>query len=156
MLPGWYGFGAAIDAYLARHGDDGKRLLARMNSEWPFFRAMLSNLDMLLAKADFSVAARYKELLPNATLGDAIFSRLEEEFERTSSALFTITGSDAFLASNPPLARSIRNRVPYLDPLNYLQLHMLRRHRAGDTDQRLKNGIHISINGLATGLRNSG
>ena len=103
-----------------------------------------------------TVAARYKELLPDAKLGDAIFGQLEAEFERTAHALFTITGSETFLESNPPLARSIRNRLPYLDPLNYLQLEMLRRHRSGDTDQRLKNAIHISINGLATGLRNSG
>ncbi|MDT5304192.1 MAG: phosphoenolpyruvate carboxylase [Mycobacterium sp.] len=156
MLPGWYGFGSAVSAFVERRGAEGEALLGRMWREWPFLRTMLSNLDMLLAKADFSVAARYKELLLDAQLGDAIFKRLEDEFERTSRALFTITGADAFLVSNPPLARSIRNRVPYLDPLNYLQLEMLRRHRAGDTDQRLKNGIHISINGLATGLRNSG
>jgi phosphoenolpyruvate carboxylase len=156
MLPGWYGFGSAVSAFVERRGAEGEALLGRMWREWPFLRTMLSNLDMLLAKADFSVAARYKELLPDAQLGDAIFKRLEDEFERTSRALFTITGADAFLVSNPPLARSIRNRVPYLDPLNYLQLETLRRYRAGDTDQRLKNAIHISINGLATGLRNSG
>ena len=156
MLPGWYGFGAAVSAFVARRGSEGEALLARMWREWPFFRTMMGNLDMLLAKADFSVAARYKELLADKQLGDAIFARLSQEFDATAKALFAITGSDAFLASNPMLARSIRNRLPYLDPLNHLQLELLRRHRAGDADQRVKNGIHLSINGLATGLRNSG
>jgi phosphoenolpyruvate carboxylase len=156
MLPGWYGFGAAASSFMTRRGAEGEALLARMWREWPFFRTMLSNLDMLLAKADFSVAARYRELLADKRLGDAIYSRLRSEFDATAKAVFAITGADAFLASNPALARSIRNRIPYLDPLNHLQLELLRRHRAGDADQRLKNGIHLSINGLAAGLRNSG
>ena len=156
MLPGWYGFGAAVKAFVERHGPDGKALLARMWCEWPFFRAMLSNLDMLLAKADMSVAARYKELLADGVLADRIFGRIHGEFESTTAALFEITGSTTFLTSNPALARSIRNRFPYLDPLNHLQLELLRRHRAGNAQERVKNGIHLSINGLAAGLRNSG
>jgi phosphoenolpyruvate carboxylase len=156
MLPGWYGFGAAASAYVARHGERGQALLARMWSEWPFFRAMLSNLDMLLAKADLSVAARYKELLPDAALADSIFDRIRAEFELTERMLFAITGASGFLAANPSLARSIRNRFPYLDPLNHLQIELLKRHRAGATDDRVRRGIHISINGLAAGLRNSG
>jgi phosphoenolpyruvate carboxylase len=156
MLPGWYGFGSAVEAYLGRHGGEGAALLARMGAEWPFFRAMLSNLDMLLAKADLSVAARYKELLGDRALGDAIFERIRREFDATARALFSITSTGGFLASNPALARSIRNRFPYLDPLNHLQLELLKRHRAGDRDERVKRGIHLSINGLAAGLRNSG
>jgi phosphoenolpyruvate carboxylase len=156
MLPGWYGFGAAVAAYEARHGAAGRALLARMWREWPFFRAMLSNLDMLLAKADLTVAARYKELLADTAAGDAIFARISGEFDSTVRALFAITGCTRFLESNPSLARSIRNRFPYLDPLNHLQLELLRRHRAGSAEERVKNGIHLSINGLAAGLRNSG
>jgi phosphoenolpyruvate carboxylase len=156
MLPGWYGFGAAVAAFTQRRGAAGKALLARMWREWPFFGAMLSNLEMLLAKADLSVAARYKELLKDAALADAIFARIHGEHDATVSALFEITGNNAFLASNPALARSIRNRFPYLDPLNHLQLELLKRHRAGDTEERVKRGIHLSINGLAAGLRNSG
>ncbi|HUP97708.1 MAG TPA: phosphoenolpyruvate carboxylase [Usitatibacter sp.] len=156
MLPGWYGFGAAVSAYHARHGARGEALLARMWREWPFFRAMLSNLDMLLAKADLSVAARYKDLLADTTLAESIFGRISGEFDATVEALFAITGANAFLAGNPGLARSIRNRFPYLDPLNHLQLELLRRHRAGSDEERVKNGIHLSINGLAAGLRNSG
>ena len=156
MLPGWYGFGAAVAAFGTRRGPEGQALLARMWREWPFFRAMLSNLDMLLAKADLSVAARYKELLADTSLAEAIFGRIRGEFDSTVKALFAITGSTAFLASNPSLARSIRNRFPYLDPLNHLQLELLKRHRAGGAEDRVKSGIHLSINGLAAGLRNSG
>ena len=156
MLPGWYGFGAAVRSFEKRHGAAGTELLQRMWREWRFFRAMLSNLDMLLAKADLSVAAGYKDLLADRKLGDAIFSRIRDEFDATVACLFSITGADAFLAANPSLARSLRNRLPYLDPLNHLQLELLRRHRAGDTDDRVKSGIHLSINGLAAGLRNSG
>jgi phosphoenolpyruvate carboxylase len=156
MLPGWYGFGAAVAAYEASHGEAASALLGRMWREWPFFRAMLSNLDMLLAKADLSVAAGYRDLLADKGLGEAIFARIRGELDATVAALFRITGSSAFLEANPSLARSLRNRLPYLDPLNHLQLELLRRHRAGDTDERVQSGIHLSINGLAAGLRNSG
>jgi phosphoenolpyruvate carboxylase len=156
MLPGWYGFGAAVDAFVAERGDEGRELLARMWREWPFFRAMLSNLDMLLAKADLTVAERYRDLMPDVDLARTIFGRIRDEYESTVAALFSITGASAFLAANPALARSIRNRFPYLDPLNHLQLELLRRHRAGDAEERVKRGIHLSINGLAAGLRNSG
>jgi phosphoenolpyruvate carboxylase len=156
MLPGWYGFGSAVDAFLERRGSQGKEILATMWRDWPFFRAMLSNLDMLLAKADLSVAARYKDLFEDTALADQIFARIRSEFDSTVAALFGITGSLAFLESNASLARSIRNRFPYLDPLNHLQIELLKRHRAGDTEARVKRGIHLSINGLAAGLRNSG
>src|SRR5258708_9642998 len=156
MLPGGYRFGTAASAFVARHGAEGAALLARMGREWPFFLAMLSNLDMLLAKADLSVAARYKDLLHDAALADRIFARIRGEFDATVAAAFAITGNKTFLASNPSLARSVRNRFPYLDPLNHLQLELLKRYRAGDAEERVKRGIHLSINGLAAGLRNSG
>ncbi|MGZ5035077.1 MAG: phosphoenolpyruvate carboxylase, partial [Usitatibacter sp.] len=156
MLPGWYGFGTAVSQFERSHPGDGARLLHQMWTEWPFFRAMLSNLDMLLAKADLSVAAGYRDLLGDKALADSIFARIRGEFDATVRALFSITGATSFLQSNPSLARSLRNRLPYLDPLNHLQLELLRRHRAGDTDERVKSGIHLSINGLAAGLRNSG
>jgi phosphoenolpyruvate carboxylase len=156
MLPGWYGFGAAVASFTQRRGAAGTELLARMGREWPFFRAMLSNMDMLLAKADMSVAARYQALLADRELAERIFARIQAEFDATAKALFAITGAGGFLAANPALARSIRNRFPYLDPLNHLQLELLKRHRAGDAEERVKRGIHLSINGLAAGLRNSG
>jgi len=131
MLPGWYGFGSAAQAFVKRRGEAGEKLLSRMNAEWPFFRAMLSNMDMLLAKADLAVAARYKLLYADRARADAIFSRIREEFDATTKMLFRITAAGAFLAGNPALARSIRNRFPYLDPLNHLQLELLKRYRAG-------------------------
>ena len=156
MLPGWYGFGSAVDEFLGRRGGEGKQLLGRMWREWPFFRVMLANLDMLLAKADLSIAARYKELMADSALADSIFARIRTEHESTVQALFGITGSLAFLESNPSLSRSMRNRFPYLDPLNHLQVELLKRYRAGESEDRVKRGIHLSINGLAAGLRNSG
>ena len=156
MLPGWYGLGSAVEAFLARRGDKGQVLLAEMWLQWPFFRAMLSNLEMLLAKADLSVAARYKELVPDQELAEEIFGRIRRELDLTVKAFFTITTNEGFLAGNPALARSIRNRFPYLDPLNHLQVELLKRYRAGDSAQKVHRGIHLTINGLAAGLRNSG
>jgi len=156
MLPGWYGLGSAVEAFLATRGDKGQALLAEMWLQWPFFRAMLSNLEMLLAKADLSVAARYKELVPDQALAEEIFGRIRRELDLTVKAFFTITTNEGFLAGNPALARSIRNRFPYLDPLNHLQVELLKRYRAGDSAQKVHRGIHLTINGLAAGLRNSG
>jgi phosphoenolpyruvate carboxylase len=156
MLPGWYGLGSAVEAFLAKHDEAGYALLARMWAEWPFFRAMLSNLEMLLAKADLAVAARYKELVPDQKLADEIFGRIRRELDLTVKAYFGITKARGFLETNPTLARSIRNRFPYLDPLNHVQVELLKRYRAGDAEERVKRGIHLTINGLAAGLRNSG
>src|SRR5206468_7752634 len=101
-------------------------------------------------------AAGYRDLYGDRAAAQVIFERIRGEFDATTRALFSITGAGEFLAANPALARSIRNRFPYLDPLNHLQLALLKRHRAGDGDERVKRGIHLSINGLAAGLRNSG
>jgi len=156
MLPGWYGLGSAVEAFAARRGEAGRALLAQMWRDWPFFRAMLSNLEMLLAKADLSVAARYKELVADERLADAIFGRIRREMDLTVRAYLSITGAAGLLETNPSLARSIRNRFPYLDPLNHLQVELLKRYRAGDSAQKVHRGIHLTINGLAAGLRNSG
>ena len=161
MLPGWYGFGSAVRAFLAARPDDGLALLQRMNREWPFFTMLLSNMDMVLAKTDLAIASRYAALVKDVALRDAIFGRIRAEHQATVDAVLQITGQAELLDGNALLKRSIRNRFPYLDPLNHVQVEMLRRHReaaAGDgvTDERIRNGIHISINGIAAGLRNSG
>ena len=156
MLPGWYGFGAAVKAWLVKHPKDGMTLLKEMYREWPFFEALLSNMDMVLAKSDIAIASRYAELVADATLREAIFSRVRAEWQDTVDALLTIMGQRALLEGNALLARSIRHRFPYLDPLNHMQLELLKRHRAGETDQGLVQGIHLTINGIAAGLRNSG
>ena len=117
---------------------------------------LLSNMDMVLAKSDIAIASRYAELVSDSELRDRIFSRLRAEWHSVVDALLRIMGQQSLLESNPLLARSIRNRFPYLDPLNHMQIELLKRYRAGDTDQDVVTGIHLTINGLAAGLRNSG
>ncbi|MBI5784470.1 MAG: phosphoenolpyruvate carboxylase [Rhodocyclales bacterium] len=156
MLPGWYGFGSAVEAYKSAHGEAGLELLRRMHGEWGFFRALLSNMDMVLGKSDMAIAARYAQLVKDEALRTAIFERIRGEWHTSVKALLAITGQAELLDGNPLLKRSIRNRFPYLDPLNHLQVELLNRHRAGETDERVQRGIHLSINGIAAGLRNSG
>ena len=156
MLPGWFGFGAAVAAWRGKHGATGMALLAEMNREWGFFRALLSNMDMVLGKSDIAIAERYSQLVKDEDLRNAIFPRLKAEWQSAIAALLEITGQDELLDGNPLLKRSIRNRFPYLDPLNHLQVELLHRYRAGETDERVPRGIHLSINGIAAGLRNSG
>jgi phosphoenolpyruvate carboxylase len=156
MLPGWYGFGSAVDAWLQEHGDEGLALLQEMHREWPFFASVLSNMEMVLSKADIAIASRYADLVTDPELRRTIFSRIRMELESTQSALLRIMGTDELLAGNPQLARSIKYQFPYLDPLNHIQIELLRRYRAGDKDDRSRRGIHLTINGIAAGLRNSG
>ena len=161
-LPGWCGFGSAIEDFLGT--EDGRparlALLQRMHKQWPFFRTLLSNLDMVLAKSDLRIAARYVELVEDKRLAKRIFAAIRDEWDRTHQALSLITGEAERLQSNPALARSIEHRFPYLDPLNHLQVELMRRYRGrkeGDpANERLQRGIHLSINGVAAGLRNTG
>jgi|CXWL01.1.fsa_nt_gi phosphoenolpyruvate carboxylase len=155
MLPGWYGFGTAIETWCAER-PNGMKVLGEMHRDWLFFRTVISNMEMVLAKSDLAVASRYAELVPDAALRDAVFGRIRDEWERTVKAVLAISGHESLLADNPVLARSIRDRLPYLDPLNHLQLELLRRHRGGKSDDRVQRGIHLTINGIAAGLRNSG
>jgi len=163
-LPGWLGFGSAVEQFLHPHGNanvdepDAARLtlLRQMQGQWPFFDTLLSNIDMVLAKSDLALASRYAELVPDARLRKRIFSAIEQEWHRTARALVLITGREHRLATNPSLQRSMAHRFPYIDPLHHLQVELVRRFRAGETDERVKRGIHISINGIAAGLRNTG
>lgn len=162
-LPGWCGFGSAIEAFLGKEAKQRKErlaLLQKMHRQWPFFRTLLSNLDMVLAKSDLGIASRYLELVEDRKLGQRIFKLIQAEWQRAYDAVSLITGEKTRLASNPTLARSIEHRFPYLDPLNHLQVELMRRYRAsrdGDPGvERVKRGIHISINGVAAGLRNTG
>ena len=155
MLPGWYGFGTAIETWL-KENPDGLAMLHKMHATWPFFRTLLSTMDMVMAKADLVIASRYADLVSDPALRDEIFGRIRAEFERTRRHLLAIEQHDDFLADNPMLARSIRTRFPYMDPLNHLQIELLQRHRSGEGDERIQRGIHMSINGIAAGLRNSG
>jgi phosphoenolpyruvate carboxylase len=159
-LPGWYGFGTAVQQFLnetpGQPRREGLALLQKMLRHWPFFRTLLSNMDMVLAKSDLALASRYAELVPDARLRKKIFAAIEAEWHLTAEALTLITGEKNRLAHNPALARSIRHRFPYIDPLHHLQVELVRRYREGKADDRVQRGIHISINGIAAGLRNTG
>jgi len=155
LIPGWYGFGTAVTEWLDRH-PEGLALLRRMRATWPFFETLLSNLDMVLAKTDLAIASRYADLVPDAELRGRVFARIVAEHGRAIARLLEITEQRALLESNPTLARSLRDRLPYLDPLNHLQVELLHRHRAGRHDELTRRAIHLTINGLAAGLRNSG
>ncbi len=164
-LPGWYGFGSAVDTFL---GEDGGKhhkprlqLLQRMQQQWPFFNTLLSNMDMVLAKSDLALAKRYADLVEDAQLRKHVFAAIEGEWHRTSDVLGLITGKQQRLVDNAALQRSMNHRFPYIDPLHHLQVELLRRHRQAiakgqPVDERVKRGIHISINGIAAGLRNTG
>ncbi|MGD9550130.1 MAG: phosphoenolpyruvate carboxylase [Burkholderiaceae bacterium] len=158
-LPGWYGFGSGVQAFIEQADKDPKTqlaLLRKMVRHWPFFRTLLSNMDMVLAKSDLALGALYSELVADPALRARVFSAIEAEWQRTTDALYRITGDRQRLAHNSALARSIRYRFPYIDPLNHLQAELLRRWRAEPGDERVHTGIHLSINGIAAGLRNTG
>jgi len=176
-LPGWFGLGSAIEAYLSHKGcDRGEQLkrLQKMAKTWPFFRTLLSNMDMVLAKSDLGIAERYVSLIEDKRLGKKIFAAIEAEWQRTNDMLNLLTGSQARLAAQPELAAILAYRFPYVDPLNHLQVELMRRHRKAppmegeapmvppardipeSPTQRLRRGIHLSINGVASALRNTG
>jgi phosphoenolpyruvate carboxylase len=156
MLPGWYGFGSAVASWLEAEPATGMDTLRAMYQEWPFFQMLLSNMDMVLAKSDIAIASRYAELVSDIGLRERIFTRLRAEWQASVEGLLAIMEQNQLLEGNPLLARSIRNRFPYLDPLNHMQIELLRRYRSGDGDDDVVTGIHLTINGLAAGLRNSG
>ena len=156
MLPGWYGFGSAVEAYCAAEPEKGLERLRAMYRHWPFFRTLLSNMDMVLAKSSLAIASRYASLVADVALREAIFSRISKEWKASVDALNAIMGQPHLLAHNPLLLRSIRNRFPYLDPLNHVQVELLKLHRAHATSEKVLTGIQLTINGISAGLRNSG
>jgi phosphoenolpyruvate carboxylase len=157
-IPGFFGFGSAVMGFLSGpERGSRERLLRAMYRRWPFFHTVVDKLDMVLAKTDMGIASRYAGLVSDRKIRRVTFERIEREHEETRKAFFLITGAKTLLASNPSLARSLRNRIPYIDPLNHLQVDLLRRLRAGRGDtEELRRAIHLTINGVAAGLRNSG
>src|SRR6476660_7500006 len=156
MLPGWYGFGSAVETWIAEHPEQGMPFLQELYREWPFFRMLLSNMDMVLAKSSIAIASRYAELVPDAELRESIFGRIRREWHASIETLLDIMGHERLLQGNPLLERSIRNRFPYLDPLNHVQVELLKEHRAQNPDEQVLRGIQLTINGISAGLRNSG
>jgi phosphoenolpyruvate carboxylase len=156
MLPGWYGFASAVEVWIAEHPDKGMPFLQELYREWPFFRTLLSNMDMVLAKSSIAIASRYAELVPDVPLREKIFGRIRAEWHNSIDTLLKIMEQERLLQGNPLLERSIRNRFPYLDPLNHVQVELLKEHRAQNPDEQVLRGIQITINGISAGLRNSG
>jgi phosphoenolpyruvate carboxylase len=150
MLPGWYGVGAAFEAF------EDKGLLREMAAAWPLFASTLDNMEMVLAKSDMGIAARYAALVEDSALRDAIFGRIRDGWQATHDGLLQVTRQTRLLEKHPALEASIRLRLPYIEPLNLLQIELLKRHRAGEEDARIGEGILLSINAVATALRNSG
>ena len=150
MLPGWYGVGQALEAF------PDKGLLKDMADGWPFFQATLANLEMVLAKSDMSLAERYLALVEDQEAGRQIFERIRTGWRQTSEGLLAVTGQSRLLEKTPSLDASVRLRLPYIEPLNLLQIELIRRWRGGEQDDRVREGIQLSINAIATALRNSG
>src|SRR5215212_6764429 len=156
MLPGWYGFGSAVETWIFEHPEQGMPFLQELYREWPFFRTLLSNMDMVLAKSSIAIASRYAELVPDVKLRESIFGRIRREWHASIETLLDIMEHEHLLQGNPLLERSIRNRFPYLDPLNHVQMALLKEHRAHSPDEQVLRGIQLTINGISAGLRNSG
>ena len=156
MLPGWFGFGSAVKAYIDAHPKDGLEALKAMYVSWPFFRTLLSNMDMVLAKSSLAIASRYARLVEDVSLREKIFARISREWRDFVDALNAIMEQSKLLESNPLLDRSIRNRFPYLDPLNHVQVELLKLHRSRAASEKVLTGIQLTINGISAGLRNSG
>jgi phosphoenolpyruvate carboxylase len=156
MLPGWYGFGSAVETWISEHPDQGMPFLKELYREWPFFRMLLSNMDMVLAKSSIAIASRYAELVPDEALRERIFGRIRREWHLAIETLLDITGQDRLLQANPLLERSVRHRFPYLDPLNHVQVELMREYRAQNADEQVLRGIQLTINGISAGLRNTG
>ncbi|MBT4018775.1 MAG: phosphoenolpyruvate carboxylase [Alphaproteobacteria bacterium] len=156
MLPGWYGFGTAVEKWLADHPDDGMTSLQDMYANWPFFRTQLSNMDMVLSKSSIAIARRYSQLVPDEKLRREIFGRIRDEWQKSIDVLLEISGQDRLLQANPLLERSIHNRFPYLDPLNHIQVELMKKYREEPENPKVLRGIQLTINGISAGLRNSG
>jgi phosphoenolpyruvate carboxylase len=155
MLPGWFGFGSAV-AFVAEAHPGAMDRLRRLYVASPFFKSVVGNLEMVLAKSSLAIAGRYASLVEDRTLAATVFDRIRDEWRATHDAVLTITNQSVLVEHNARLAQSVRVRLPYIDPLNVLQVELLRRYRAGEADDGVRRGIHMSINGIAAGLRNSG
>jgi phosphoenolpyruvate carboxylase len=154
-LPGWYGLGTAL------YSDPDWDLYRRMYAGWPFFRTLLDNAEMSLVKADLQIAALYTDLVPDRELRENIFTRIQEEYSQAANAILRITQNNALMDSDPVIQRSVQLRNPYVDPLYYIQIEMLRRLRAledpnGEQAETLREVVVMTINGIAGGLRNTG
>jgi phosphoenolpyruvate carboxylase len=154
LVPAWFGVGYALSKFSKK--PERVKLLAGMMAEFPLFIDLIRNVEMALAKADLGIASLYASLVPNAELRERVFTKLKAEFERTLAAVLAVTGQHELLQNNQVLARSIRLRNPYVDPMSLIQVDLLRRKRAGEDTEEVNRAIAGTINGISAGLRNTG
>jgi phosphoenolpyruvate carboxylase len=154
-LPGWFGVGHALERFAAR-GKDETQMLRTMATQFPFFANLIANVEIALAKADLGIAQRYAELVVEAEVRKRTFALIAAEFHLTQHMVLQVSGQSQLLDNNPMLARSIRLRNPYVDPMSLIQIEMLRRKRAGDTSDDLNAALAATIHGISAGLRNTG
>lgn len=156
MLPAWFGFGTAVEEYILQEGDLAVQTLRHWYQQWPFFRSSISNMEMVLSKTDINIAGHYAALVSNQEIASHIFAQIKEEWDRTHKVVLQVTEQATLLSENPTLARSLRHRLPYLDLLNYLQVELLQRLRQEGANEEVAHAVHLTMNGIAAGLRNSG
>ncbi len=159
-FPGWFGLGTALDSML-KQGPKARERLQAMHAGWPFFQTLIDNAQLTMRKADMGIASLYAELVEDAKLRRRMLSILGAEFERTEKAILAVTGQKRLLSREPVLLRSVDLRNPYIDPLNYIQVEMMRRLRRHPTPQSrdadsLRAAIELTINGISGGLKNTG
>jgi len=155
LVPAWFGIGTAFEAYAGR-GAAERELLRTMMRRFPFFFDMVRNVEMAMAKVDLPLARQYAALVPDAALRERVFAMLVDELQRTRRAVLEVTGQGRLLETDPDLARSLRLRKPYVDPMSLIQIELLRRKRGGRESEGLDYVLAATINGIAAGLRNTG
>ena len=158
MLPGWFGVGTALKEWIGEGEQAPQRLeeLQELNRCWPFFTSVLDNMAQVMSKAELRLAKLYADLIPDREVAERIYQTIFEEYFLTKEMFCRITGAGDLLDDNPTLERSVRSRFPYLLPLNVIQVEMMRRYRSGDDSANVSRNIQLTMNGLATALRNSG
>src|SRR5271154_2429614 len=154
LVPAWFAVGHALEAYGQKPA--GAKTLATMAREFPLFIDLIRNVEMALAKSDFGIAQLYASLVNDAGVRERVFAKLEAEFHRTRRSILAVTGQSELLENNQVLARSIRLRNPYVDPISLIQVDLLRRKRGGDNSDAINRALSATINGIAAGLRNTG
>lgn len=155
MLPAWYGVGSAFD-YFINNNDNGLEILRNMYNTWPFFKGLLSNVEMVLSKTDMEIAREYSKLFEDKEKSEEIYNEIRKEWELTLDIILKISNIKYLLEDNDMLTISLKNRLPYFNALNYMQIELIKQQRSGKNSEEINKAIHTSINGIATGLRNSG
>jgi phosphoenolpyruvate carboxylase len=155
VLPGWFGVGYALEQFAGTDAERS-RLLQMMAKRFPFFSDLIGNVEIGMAKADLTIAHRYARLVTDVGLRERVYGMIVDEFERTRRMILRVTGQKELLSENPVLARSIRLRNPYVDPLSLIQFALLSRKQAGEESEVLNYALAATINGIAAGLRNTG